>query len=801
MDIIELLMKLDARAQADLDTEADTRAIVVDPILEALGWPPQSIKREPYSGWKSSKGFADYLLLVRDKPYLVVEVKKTGRHFSLPTAIIGQSNTTFGKLRAIANDDLNEALDQCLRYGVFCGAQYTCATNGIDWLFFKPSHPHRPLPDAKVVIFSGIKSILSNINKFSDLLGRTQLENGLAESHLIGKTIKIPTFNRRLRDQYTYRPEQSVEVQDYANILDNLLKFYVEDLLDEAVFKDCYVPVAVNRRTETYLDAIISNKAEEILTSAFISSNEFSNSLITNNPVIESSTGRLIVLHGPRGVGKSSFIRYCHRSLYDTNKLNRVIWASVNLIPFRDRPFDPSSTSQMLVLICKQLQEAVALSAEGLSGNYDPSEWAHLRDIYSTEARRFQKSRFPESDDTDKDYLKEVRNYIWELKEKDPQEHLLRILRWFTLHCKLPVVLILDNSDQLGLDFQEFLYKLTESMQARTSAVVILVIRTEALASHRIHEHSLASVHEQYAIQKAPLPVVLERRFRAANKFLLESGKKVPPQYKVVLDRIMVLMDTIQYEAHIGSDAFTLIESIGNDTLRDSLNAISALFRDSPKRMDKLVADQYQRGQARLRSDHVLKAILRQSKMDASPIPLVPNIFPGDAGVIIPYTLGMRILQQVRSRTSLGQYFIHDLLSDLTSAGIDKDIAKRTIEKLISDKLLALPHMLKEFRGEDPIRLTLLAEGFFSVILNQLAYYEHCSFDSVIYEEKYFINFRSIMNSDTERWKKLKSLTRSYIEMLKADDISLRESIMTPMLEPVISVAIQFPEEPTTDQS
>lgn len=799
MDVVELLMEIDARTGAEIETEADTRAVVVDPLLAALDWPPQAIKREPYAGWKDSRGFADYLLLVRDKPYLVLEVKKSGRQFRLPEKMVGQLSTTFGKLRAVANDDLIEALDQCIRYGVHCGAQYACATNGADWLFFKPNHPHRPLPEAKVVIFSGIKSILTNLDKFCDLLGRSQLENGMAESHLIGQVIKIPTFNRRLRDHYPYRPEQSIEVQDYANILDNILKYYVEDLLDEDVFKECYVPVAVNRRTESYIDTIISNKAEEILTSAFVSSNEFSNYLIQKNPIIDSAAGRLIVLHGSRGVGKSSFLRYCQKTLSDANKLNNVIWASVNLIPFRDRPFDPSSTAQMLDLICQQLQDTVASAAENLNGNYDPSEWSHLRDIYSTEARRFQKSRFPDSDDSDKEYLKEVRNYIWGLKEKDPQEHLLRILKWFTLHCKLPVVLVLDNSDQLGLDFQEFLYKLAESMQARTSAVIVLVIRTEALASHRIHEHSLATVHEQYAVQKAPLPVVLERRFRAANKFLVESQKKIPTQYKVVLDRIMVLMDTIQYEAQIGSDAFTLIESIGNDTLRDSLRAVSAVFRDSPKRMDKLVSDQYRRGRARLHCDHVLKAILRQGRMNANPTPLVPNVFPGDVSVVTQYTLGIRILQQVRSRTSLGQYFIQDLISDFASAGLDKEIVKRVVERLISDKLLALPHMLKEFRGVDPIRLTMLGDGFFSVILNQLAYYEYCAFDTVVYEEGRFINFRSILNSDSERWKKLRSLTRAYIEMLKADDIALRESMMASMLEPVISVAIQFPEESLSD--
>lgn len=796
MNLVDLLESLNATPPPAKETEADTRARVVDPLLEALGWSQHSISREPYLGWKLSRGFADYLMKIGGKPFLVLETKKVGRTFDLPRSVIDHRCSTFGRLQAVGNTDLLEALQQCVDYATFCGAQYSCATNGEDWLFFKPNHPHRPLPEAKILIFNGFKDILKNIDQFCDLLKEECLEKGQAERHLVGRPMRVPNFARRLRDLFPNKGFESAEAIEFANILDSMLKYYVEDLGDESTFEACYIPVNVNRRAAGSIDAIILNKASELIPGSQMGGIAFADSLISLDEFSGGAVGRLIVLHGAIGVGKSSFLRNCKMSLLKSKAKDSVVWAHINLIDFSDRPFMKDSTSDMLNLICRKLQGAVALSGETLNGNFDPDEWHHLRDIYNAEVRRFQKSMFSGSSDKDENFIKAAREYVWSLREADPQEHLVRILRWFTTTCKLPVVLALDNSDQLGLDFQEFLYKLAESLQQRTSSVTILTIRTEALVSHRIREHALATVHEQFAVEKAPLALVLERRFDAIERKLnsLQSGES--PKRKIVIDRLKALMNAIQYEAHVGSDAFVILDSIGNESLREKLRGVAAVFRDDPKRMDQLVAIEARGLQPRLRGDRVIKAMLRQSQLIADPHPLIPNIFCSEASLELPYTLVIRIAQQVRGKSNSNQYLIKDCLNDFALAGVEREVVKRVIDKMLFDKVLTVQHMLREISEDDPIRLTPLGEMLTTVMTRYPIYYEQFVFDAFIYDEQKFGDMRNLWNSRGEAWKRFHGLARTFISLLKQSDQELRDSLVLANLEPILAHELSFPDIP-----
>jgi predicted type IV restriction endonuclease len=133
-DLLDFLLDLPNPLPID-GTEADARALIIDPLLRHLGWDANDIKREPYAGWTDARGFIDYLLMQGGKPLMVLEAKKTGRSFGLPQVLTTQRTTTYRKIRASASANLVEALDQCLQYAQHTGAIYACATNGADWIF------------------------------------------------------------------------------------------------------------------------------------------------------------------------------------------------------------------------------------------------------------------------------------------------------------------------------------------------------------------------------------------------------------------------------------------------------------------------------------------------------------------------------------------------------------------------------------------------------------------------------------------------------------------------------------------
>ena len=411
MDLLDFLLGL-PNPLPIVGSESDTRAQIIDPVLQILGWSPKEIKREPYSGWSDSRGFIDYLLLVEQRPMVVIEAKKTGRSFKIPDKLTSQRVTSYRKLRATASDDLKEALEQCLRYAQHTGALYACATNGTDWVFFKPTHPFRSLPEARVVIFNGIDQIIKRIDEFSDLLSPNGVQEGRAEKDLLGRDIQIPTFSKRLRDTFQYRTDMSLEEEEYSNILDKILKHYVIDITNEVDFQECYIPAKGNRSTSGTLEALISGGIEALKTPSGQAALDFGSEMLSRPALPNVTYGRTVILHGEVGVGKTSFLRHCQFSLKSDGKLQDAVWARIDLLPFEDRQFDSAEVKQMLDLICKQIQHEVSTVTDNMSGSYDPDAWSHLRDIYNTEVRKFQKARYPDSDDKDPIFLDAARQYV-----------------------------------------------------------------------------------------------------------------------------------------------------------------------------------------------------------------------------------------------------------------------------------------------------------------------------------------------------------------------------------------------------
>lgn len=791
-DLISILTDL-AALSAD-ETEADTRARVIDPLLRVLGWPQEQIKREPFAGWTDSRGYLDYLLQIRGLPTVVLEAKRSGRTFDFPKSLKHQKQTTFKKLTAIANENLKEAIEQCWRYAVCSGAQYACATNGSEWVFFKPVHPKRVggLVQAKVILFSGFGDILSRLDDFEMLLSKDCVERGECERLLLGRELKTPIFAKRLRDVYQYTRHPTLEEEDYSAALDQLLRHYVLELTTDDAFRECYVPVKLNRHTATAIDATIDKHAADVRRGRTFGPEGFGQALLAQTQLPGVPGGRTIILHGPIGVGKTSLLRECELRLRDGGRLKDAVWARIDLLPFHDRPFDSSATQQMTSLLSKQLQRAVSDATSDMPGRFDPDQWDHLRDIYNHEVTKFRKGRFPNSNDSDPIFLAAAQEYVWKERDSDPHEHLLRVVRWLTVHCKLPVVLILDNTDQLGLGFQEFVYKLAESFQARTSAIVIIALRTEALASHRLLEHSLAAVNEVYEVQQARLPDVLSRRFAALER-LLSSSAAETPQQRVTRERMSVLMDTLRLEAELGSDVFQIVDAIGNGALRESLRAIAAIFRSSPKTMDKLVAAQYQQGEARLFARNAIKALLKEDLWSQEIRPLLPNLYTVDRYVVMPHSLAVRMLQQAMSKTSMGEYTVDELLNDFANAGVIREVAARVLTRLRHDRLISVPHMMQDIQGVDRLSVTALAHVMLNVVIGFPQYYDHYAFETIIYDETDYEVLRRVWSSGDELWRRFVELGNMLFRVVSKSDDALRAECSFEELEPSVSTPLKAP--------
>jgi hypothetical protein len=790
-DLLDTLQALAKRLGDPHETEADTRARLVDPLLEALGWPPEEVRREPYDSWIPEPGFLDYLLLVHGQPYIALEAKKSPEVFAIPERLASGGATTLARLQKTASGVLTGAIQQAIRYATHCGAPYACATNGHQYAFLKPSHRHRPLAEAKVVMFQGFEAIVSRLTEFERLLGRDYVAAGSPEEILIGRERQAASFAQRLHDTHTGASSATLESRQFAELADYIIRNFLIEIPDEEAFHRCYVQVGWTPTTDDAVLALLENQARSLAlpTTDVVQADE----ILPAKPLDKlggTPRGRSIVFHGPIGIGKSSYLRHLFKRMADSpGNTSKSIWVRLDLLGYRFRPFTPDSVDGVLSDLGSLLRTQVADAAARLGQNADPEEWAHLRDIYNREASRFHKERYPESDDTDRVFIEALRDYIFKLKEQDAREHLVRTVEWLTQQCRVPVVIALDNSDQLGLQFQEYLYDLAALLDQRSHAVTMICLRTEALLSHRIRDNALARIEERYEISRPPLVSVLSARLEEVERVLRpRMAAQRDPNYNVAFDRIWALLLALRNDCSRRGPASRLVEIAGNGNLRRTLQAVGRVFKGSPKLMDTLVKETaHDERFSKLDRSFVLRGILRGSSgryESGSKENLIPNLFAVDKGIREPHTLSVYVLRHVLLlQRSDAPPAVSDVINELAAAGIDPELVRKLIASLRRGELLVTSHMFEELANDDRLRTSPLGEGILSEILAESEYYDAVVWDTIIYERDVFNRMTRTLRELAGR-KQQEEIRGVFIEYLEAADAGFRAAHSLELLPP-----------------
>lgn len=207
--------------------------------------------------------------------------------------------------------------------------------------------------------------------------------------------------------------------------------------------------------------------------------------------------------------------------------------------------------------------------------------------------------------------------------------------------------------------------------------------------------------------------------------------------------------------------------------------------------MDKLVVDQYESGKPRLTVAQALRAMMREDLGSSDSNKLIPNVFNVDSQVTMPYSLGIRQLQQVRSKEASNQCTVASLLNDFSIAGIDRTVAERTLIRMRADRFLKVSHMLPELLEADILRITRLGTALLDIILSENSYFCRTAFNTYIYRKDVYYDMRSAWTSDAADYRlKFEAIGRHFIQMIVDDDSSLRKRIDVSLLEPIVGMPL-----------
>ena len=158
--------------------EATTRLLIIDEVLDILGWSKTEYNPEQIT---STGGYTDYRLTIDGQPRLIVEAKRIGLFEPLPRTL---QNTDYANsfLHNSCGSEMQMLLLQCQRYCIDCGIPYAIATTGEVWVILVGFKYGVEWGKLRSFVFHSLKDVSQRFSDFYGLISRRAvLHNSLEE--------------------------------------------------------------------------------------------------------------------------------------------------------------------------------------------------------------------------------------------------------------------------------------------------------------------------------------------------------------------------------------------------------------------------------------------------------------------------------------------------------------------------------------------------------------------------------------------------------------------------------------------
>ncbi|HEY7312674.1 MAG TPA: hypothetical protein VH643_25135 [Gemmataceae bacterium] len=321
-------------------SEADTRVKLIDRVLvDVLGWPESNISREDHV----NSGFIDYCLAANSTPMLAVEAKREDAAFVLAQKHTDEWYNLDGVL--VTSKPIKDAIDQVRAY---CDdhdppIRYAIATNGYTWIVFRAIRDDIGWRKGRARVFPSLEGVAAAFAPFWNLLAYQQVTSGSlteAFSQSLRASRRLDRVNQRL-----YNADLPLLRNRLNNPLRPLISLIFEDIADQAqleVLQSCYVHTGSLKVVANDLDNILTESIPKFLVNegtrsvgADAAEGGFDRSLAKS---IGGGKGKLYLLLGAIGSGKTTFLKRYQRTTGRELLENRTLWFSIDFLKAPPNP-------------------------------------------------------------------------------------------------------------------------------------------------------------------------------------------------------------------------------------------------------------------------------------------------------------------------------------------------------------------------------------------------------------------------------------------------------------------------------
>jgi hypothetical protein len=715
--------------------EAETRLKVIDEVLfTVLGWLKEDIAPEERVLEDGTTSFADYIVRTASTAFLI-EAKRVGAAFSLPPK---RMRLKLGGVlsEGEAGDAIRQARDYCRKKSI----PFAVVTNGNTWIIFPAVRTDQvTFEESEARIFRSIDEIKARFVEFWELLSRERVLDGNLENELIGgrQADEAHRVLRQLLPEPGYRLGRN-------SLYEHIEPAVAEALSDESLLDNpdslaaCYVKTTERLKFDNRLQMHLRDPApplghHTVRVKTRKNVGRLEERIASTGP---KATPRFIVLLGPVGAGKTTFLHYTRKVSAATAIDGQIVWLMVD---FKKA----TALDNPRTFILNELLTAIETDEEFSLGDWHES----IRSAYSPLIDALRKGPlYLLSKNDPAEFEKRVAEQIGRERES-VEPYTERILKHAS--TKWPGFLIIDNVDQLDdLDLQERIFIEAQAIARRIGFSVIMSLRESTYLRHRDRPIFDAFQFESFYIDPPNVLPVLSHRFGYAKKVL--EGKSVYLRTErgisISVPDLSRFFDIVSHSI-LDDDAGFMLECLAGNNIRRGLSLVREFLASGHTNADRAIAAYLNDGDYKFPRHEVFKgAVLGSSKYFNDALSLIPNIYDSKLGgysfQLLRLQLVHQMVQSTTERPSEGLLFT-DLAGPLGRMGVTEHDLQSVVEDLFKRGLIRTTDGLVP-RPDSSLFPTRLAGFSLRQMCREFTYAEFCCVDAVIWDNDTWDELREI---------------------------------------------------------
>lgn len=731
----KLVLDLINASERDL-TESDTRSKLIDPIFKTvLGWSETDIRREQ----PAADGYADYVFGA-DYAYFHVEAKRALPRFKLQVPSRSRVLKLSGP-HLLGHKDVKPHVEQAAKYASDLGSNFCLLTNGSQFILFRNHISGQSWKTGNAIVWHDYNDISADFASFYTTLSRTSVTQG----SLMEKLSSVSEFRRPVYTpiDHVWNPDREFVRNKLWNSISRVFGPLLsvrpdDDVLQSEIVKHCYVTTPLSDEADRNIDTLLQDRMPSYLSNSLVEDlplghhgdRRFSDRLLED---IHSFQPRTFVLTGGVGSGKTTFLRRFSETVSPEFVRKFCVWLHIDYLPTGNIT-GTDIGAQLRSYTMRQVKSAIYAHHP----KFAPASGADLRQLFHAEIEQLSQTKLFQVPPESEQWKTEVNALI---SSKATNDVTLTESILHTIAAKgRRLVFVLDNSDQLGEQFQAELFLFAQHLAKEFNALTLVAIREEKYFAAFRRGIFDAYGDRRFHIGSPSLNDVIRKRLlygiQKLNQMYIEKGVSLSERQDIEQLVETVIRSTTQRNSNI----VRMLSCVSNGDMRHALDLFREFISSGNTDISKILKKG--RGYTIPFHEFAKSAILGSRRYFRSDVSHFMNVFRPTSAARASHFTACRVLRRLsdgRTAQSIhGEGFIatSQFLREWRSCfGVAEDVILAMQELMKRGLVETEPPRVSRVEETDAVSVSASGEYYWQYLVRSFAYVDLMIPDTPLFSE------------------------------------------------------------------